>query len=417
MSSVRVLPRDAEALVDVYARTASLLADALGELQSLVSEANTLLDSPSYSAQGAVHDLAEVAEGCSRDKDDLAWRVEWIRTHDHLDVPDGERNLFDLIAQAEQEAEAFGHDLDDLDIPALTPLQEAELALGQIRTVLDTAKFDAEHGGIGTTRADGVWSTEDLEVIVENEHGYYSPSQVAHARTVLSMAQSSPEARDHLGITQSGDGWGWDDIGHVTLDVLGMVPVVGNAADGINASWYAAEGEWLDAALSSMALIPVIGQSVPPMRGAIKAAADSAGLVFRSLGAALDWAKRKFHEITGIPFSQETVDAARRGADGPANVVNAAGLNTQLVAEEIAGGHAYGKHVWEQGEFPGIRTREQFAEMVENVMVNYDETRALGAGRTAFWKDGVIVIRDPNHIDGGTAFAPAEGISYFRRIG
>ena len=104
MSSVRVLPRDAEALVDVYARTASLLADALGELQSLVSEANTLLDSPSYSAQGAVHDLAEVAEGCSRDKDDLAWRVEWIRTHDHLDVPDGERNLFDLIAQAEQEA-------------------------------------------------------------------------------------------------------------------------------------------------------------------------------------------------------------------------------------------------------------------------------------------------------------------------
>ena len=73
----------------------------------------------------------------------------------------------------------------------LTPLQEAELALEQIRNVLDTAKFDAQHGGIGTTVADGIWSTEDLQVIIENEHGYYTPSQIAHARTVLAMASSS----------------------------------------------------------------------------------------------------------------------------------------------------------------------------------------------------------------------------------
>jgi hypothetical protein len=28
------------------------------------------------------------------------------------------------------------------------------------------------------------------------------------------------------------------DIGHAILDVVGMVPLVGEAADGINAAWY-----------------------------------------------------------------------------------------------------------------------------------------------------------------------------------
>ena len=254
VSVVRILPHDAEGLVDAYASTASLLTDLIGELSPLVTEANRLITSSWHPSMDPIQDLGDAMAGCNRDKRDLAWRLEWIRTYDDQDVPDGAVNLMDLIAQAEADAEAFGHDLDELDIPGLTPLQEADLALDQIRDVLDTAKFDAEHGGIGTTVADGVWSTEDLEVIIENEHGYYSASQVAHARTVLAMAQSSPEATEHLGITQSGDGWGWDDIGHVTLDVLGMVPVVGNAADGINATWYAAEGEYLDAALSSCLL-------------------------------------------------------------------------------------------------------------------------------------------------------------------
>ena len=334
MSVVRILSHGAEGLVDAYARTASLLADALGELGSLVSEANGLLASPSYSAQSAVEDLGEVAEGCSRAQDDLAWRVEWIRTHDHLDVPDGTRNLFDLIAQAEDEADMFGHDLNDLDIPALTPLQQAELALGQIRTVLDTAKFDAEHGGIGTTVADGIWSTEDLEVIIENEHGYYTPSQVAHAQIVLAMATSSPEARDYLGIKDSDDGWGWDDIGHVTLDVLGMVPVVGNAADGINASWYAAEGEWLDAALSSMALIPGIGQAVTLAKANVKAALRH--VPFNSFDEALV-AVREFLQRIGVwPSGRVAQSPGINAADGP-RLVAALRLEEATSAFDTAG--------------------------------------------------------------------------------
>jgi hypothetical protein len=41
--------------------------------------------------------------------------------------------------------------------------------------------------------------------------------------------------------------------------------------------------------------------------------------------------------------------------------------------------------------------------------------RVLNRGRTAFWHNGVIVIRNPNAADGGTAFVPSDGYDYFLR--
>jgi len=49
---------------------------------------------------------------------------------------------------------------------------------------------------------------------------------------------------------------GW---GHGILDVAGMIPAVGNIADGINAAWYAAEGDKLNAGLSLAAAVPGAG--------------------------------------------------------------------------------------------------------------------------------------------------------------
>ena len=178
----------------------------------------------------------------------------------------------------------------------LSPFEQAQHSLDEIRAILDTAKFDQENG-IGTTVPDQIWSTEDLQVIIANENGYYTPEQVTHAQTVLAMVNSSPEAREALGITESGGGWAWDDIGHITLDVLGLFPVVGNAADGINATWYAAEGDYLNAALSSMALLPGIGQAVTLAGGSVRAALR--GVPFGSLDEALV-AVREFLENLGI---------------------------------------------------------------------------------------------------------------------
>lgn len=55
------------------------------------------------------------------------------------------------------------------------------------------------------------------------------------------------------------DGWSLSDIGHSVLDVVGLVPVLGEVADAVNAVWYAAEGDWLNAGLSASAMIPGLG--------------------------------------------------------------------------------------------------------------------------------------------------------------
>jgi hypothetical protein len=47
--------------------------------------------------------------------------------------------------------------------------------------------------------------------------------------------------------------------GHTILDVLGLIPLVGEPADAVNAAWYAAEDDWVDAGLSAAALIPFAG--------------------------------------------------------------------------------------------------------------------------------------------------------------
>ncbi|WP_439661068.1 polymorphic toxin-type HINT domain-containing protein [Lentzea sp. HUAS TT2] len=51
----------------------------------------------------------------------------------------------------------------------------------------------------------------------------------------------------------------WSEVGHTILDVVGMIPVVGEIADGINAVWYLAEGDYVNAALSAAALVPFAG--------------------------------------------------------------------------------------------------------------------------------------------------------------
>ncbi|MFI0901579.1 hypothetical protein [Streptomyces sp. NPDC020983] len=91
-------------------------------------------------------------------------------------------------------------------------------------------------------------------------------------------------------------------------------------------------------------------------------------------------------------------------------------LQAGLAADELAGadGHAFDKHVLEKGEFPGIRTRAQFSDMIYDVITN-GERRVRSGGTTAYWRNGVIVIRNPKAADGGTVFAPKEGYRYFTR--
>lgn len=108
---------------------------------------------------------------------------------------------------------------------------------------------------------------------------------------------------------------------------------------------------------------------------------------------------------------------AAKGVGEASSLANAARLRGQLAGREIAGGHAFEKHVLNQGEFKGlgIRTRDQFANHIEDVINNPTASRQLSGGRSAYWQDstGTVVIRNPRAADGGTAFQPPGGRSYF----
>jgi filamentous hemagglutinin len=83
-------------------------------------------------------------------------------------------------------------------------------------------------------------------------------------------------------------------------------------------------------------------------------------------------------------------------------------LNHQLASQELASGHVFDKHVIQNGEFPGIITRDEFAKYIENIMNTPSDFKSLSNGRTAYWDDAsqTVVIRDPRTADGGTPFKP-----------
>lgn len=52
------------------------------------------------------------------------------------------------------------------------------------------------------------------------------------------------------------------DIVHGALDIAGFIPVLGALPDGINAAIYVVEGDWVNAGLSAVAMVPVWGDGV-----------------------------------------------------------------------------------------------------------------------------------------------------------
>ncbi|MFE7838818.1 polymorphic toxin-type HINT domain-containing protein [Streptomyces sp. NPDC057474] len=106
-------------------------------------------------------------------------------------------------------------------------------------------------------------------------------------------------------------GLSWSDIGHAALDVVGLIPVVGEVADLANCGWYAAEGEYVDAALSCASAIPFAGYGATAAKAARygdKAldAIDTAGDTARAADNAADAGRAA---DTGTPPAGGTPDA------------------------------------------------------------------------------------------------------------
>lgn len=80
------------------------------------------------------------------------------------------------------------------------------------------------------------------------------------------------------------------------------------------------------------------------------------------------------------------------------------------IANKIAKGHAW-KH---KNEFPGM-SQDGLARLVRDVLENGMKRVAENGkpGRTAHFKDGTVVMRDPGNVDGGTVFRPNDPFGYW----
>jgi hypothetical protein len=88
--------------------------------------------------------------------------------------------------------------------------------------------------------------------------------------------------------------------------------------------------------------------------------------------------------------------------------------NDQTWGQKIARGHAWDDH---RGEFDVIN-RDDFAELIDGIILNPSDSKPLPRGRTAYWDDAeqAIVITDPYSYDGGTAYKPRHGKANFNGL-
>lgn len=149
----------------------------------------------------------------------------------------------------------------------------------------------AAHGG----DLDGVMSKSDFEAFLDDQT---LPPQVrAAAQTVL----------DDSAYHDTG-GIGWDDV----LMVASFIPIVGDFVDGAMALYYLAQGDWEQAALSGLGLLPIPGMTGASVRGA-KAAAEELSEEFLEEGLetiAQRTARESIEDAGGAVRRTDTEDLA-----------------------------------------------------------------------------------------------------------
>ncbi len=149
------------------------------------------------------------------------------------------------------------------------------------------------------------WVAGNLQSMIEGR------AEALRTGTATAVPKPEPLPPPPPSAPPKDDGNFWSDLGHLALDVVGLVPVVGEAADLINAGWYAAEGDYLNAGLSLAAAIPVAGWISTGGKLGYKAVT--------SLDGAKNWLK---DTPTGVPWT-----AVQKPYSGPAHVSK--GLNYQ----------------------------------------------------------------------------------------
>jgi hypothetical protein len=134
-----------------------------------------------------------------------------------------------------------------------------------------------------------------------------------------------------------------------------------------------------------------------------------AGAVLCGL-AALAWIGRQTEDTGGQAANAERggIGAADQGLQQPTAA-------QAKIAQAIAAGHAYDKHVVAERLFPEVKSQDDFAELIGKVLARATHHRKLENGREAFFDEpsNTIVIYNPHARDRGTCFRPRSGLQYY----
>ena len=129
------------------------------------------------------------------------------------------------------------------------------------------------------------------------------------------LVYDEPVASDSSGCTRDTDPSVMDVV-HGALDIAGFIPVLGAIPDGINAVIYAAEGDWTNAGISVVAMVPVFGDGAKVVVKGGKEVIEASGKTVikmgkEELGAGL---KKVAQEKT----EKEALEKAAKEAEGEA---------------------------------------------------------------------------------------------------
>ena len=121
-------------------------------------------------------------------------------------------------------------------------------------------------GGSPGGFSSGTARTVALTASAIRARNYAAAAKAAFCGTAAHMGESKTQGVDLAA------------IGHGALDLLGFIPGIGAAADVANGLWYAAEGNYVDAAMSFVSAIPGFGDSVAAANTARKIGTSAVGL-------------------------------------------------------------------------------------------------------------------------------------------
>jgi RHS repeat-associated protein len=113
------------------------------------------------------------------------------------------------------------------------------------------------------------------------------------------------------------------------LDVIGLIPVFGEPADGINGIIYALRGDYTSAALSGMAMIPTGGQAATAAKLGMKYGDEVASAV-KQVGHAAEGASSQILRTSTQQLQSKFKHAADFGIQGNYNAANGAAFRSAI---------------------------------------------------------------------------------------